>query len=102
MSGRQKLDTPVDSHLISLVGTSHCPLLLGKVEKQLLAGQDANPHRMSLLGKEKGKNVSSSQTSPSQPMPQSATCGDEETGPKKLSNFTHVSKWVTRPGLTEQ
>lgn len=68
VSGRQKLDIPVDSHLISLVETSHCPPLPEKVGKELLAGHDASPHRMSLLVKEKGKNVSSSQSSLSQPL----------------------------------
>lgn len=55
MPGRQELNIPVDSHLMSLMETSHCPPLSGKVGRQLLAGHNAKAHRISLLIKEEKK-----------------------------------------------
>lgn len=94
-----KNSVSLDRHLISLVETSHCPPLSGKVGEQLLAGHNANPHGISLLIKENEK-VSSSHTSLSPSVPQSASYGDEAIGPERLSNFTYVSKLEAEPGLT--
>ena len=61
---------------------------------------DASPRRWSLLVKEGGEKVSSPQTL-CHSLCQSASWGDDTSGPEDLGNFTHVPKLVAEPGLTE-